>query len=101
MSPFLGGLLISIITIFVNAALSWYTINTNRKLNAENVKTNAENAGKNRVIYGVEEMTVTESAESLKKLNDKLNLENYAILAVSTNRGNFSQRIYSLGKIKQ
>ncbi len=99
LSPILVNIVVSLVSILATHEISKHTINANRKLNEENSKINAENVGKNRVIYGVEEMII-DSPNSLKQLNEKLNSESYAILAVSTNLSNFSQRTYSLGKIK-
>jgi len=99
LSPILVNIIVSFVSILATHEISKHTINNNRKLNEENAKINAVNVGKNRIIYGVEEMII-DSSDSLKKLNEKLNSESYAILAVSTNLSNFSQRIYSLGKIK-
>ena len=60
-----------------------------------------ENAGKNRVIYTVEEMSINSNPKSQEDLNKKLSSENYTILAVSTPPSTMAMmRIYSLGKIK-
>ena len=99
LSPIFVNILVSLASILVTNEISKRTIDANQKLNQENVKINKENVGKNRVIYSVEEACV-DGLDSLKRLNEKLNSENYTILMVSTNLGNTSQRIYSLGKIK-
>ena len=60
-----------------------------------------ENAGKNRVIYTIEEMPINSNPKSQEELNKKLSSGNYTVLTVSTPSSTVAMmRIYSLGKIK-
>jgi len=94
------GAIISALTILVNLFISIHTINTNRKLNDENTKINAENAGKNRVIHEIDQIDTSKRDPAFKDLNDKLNSGDYTILSAFVNHGNTSQTRYVLGKIK-
>ena len=90
----IGTVLVSSGAIFINIRISNRTMRTNREIAREN-------AGKNRVIYEVEEVIIGGNLEgNFKLLNEKLNSGKYTILNVSIDLGNTSQRIYSLGKIK-
>lgn len=100
-TPILVNCLVSIISIIIGALISKHTIDTNKKLNVENAKINAANAGKNRIIYGVEEIPArTYRPADYDPLNKKLSSGNYTILSVIQDSGNNSQRLFMLGKIK-
>ncbi len=49
----------SILQILITLGIAIYQIREGRRLNAENLKTNEENAGKNRVIYAVEQLDIS------------------------------------------
>jgi hypothetical protein len=90
-----------IANILVTLCVAYYQIREGRKLNAENRKTNEENAGKNRVIYSVEQMDIARDSKDFDTtLNKKLSSGDYTILAAVVDRGNTSQTRYVLGKIK-
>lgn len=92
---------IAILTIMSAWGISFYQIRAGRKLNAENLKINKENAGKNRVIYAVEQLDIEgNSKEFDEKLNKRLNDGNFTILAAFVNDENRRQTRYVLGKIK-
>ena len=80
--------IISAITIIVNGLISYNTIRINRDIQREN-------AGKNRIIYGVEVM----SADDKSGLKIKLDSGNYTILNAYANPGSFSNTVVVLGKI--
>ena len=74
--------LIGILTVIINGVFTYF------------------NVGKNRTIYEVEELiNDTSTKNSIKKLNDKLNTKKYTILSVHQDFGNFTKRIYVLGRI--
>lgn len=59
-----------------------------------------ENAGKHRVIYGVEEVPVgKDDAKTLDNLNEKLSSEKYTILNTHQDIGNTKMYKYVLGRI--
>ena len=59
------------------------------------------NAGKNRVIYEIEEITVrTDIRDGFKAVNEKLNTGQYTILSTYKEIGETPNRLYCLGKIK-
>jgi len=97
-----------IVQIFIAATAiisAWYIaryqIQEGRKLNAENLKINEENAGKNRVIYSTEQMNVSQDNKLANdKLKSLLNSGNYTILSAFVNSGNTTETRYVLGKIK-
>ena len=95
-TPILINVIVSLFSILAALEISKHTINANRKLNEENIKINAENAGKNRTIYGVEVM----SADDKSGLKIKLDSGNYTILNAYANPGSFSNTVVVLGKIK-
>ena len=91
------GTIISVITILVNLLISLRTIHTNREIQKENAKINAENAGKNRIIYGVEVMRENDKSN----LKIKLESGNYTILnAYAEPAALTSNTVVVLGKIK-
>ena len=91
------GVAISLITIFVNYKISTHTINTNKNLNSENIKINAENAGKNRIIYEIERYA---SPQNMGQIKEKLEAGNWTVLNAFSDPGNFSTVIILLGRIK-
>lgn len=100
-APILINFVITLISILATYEISKYTINANRKLNEENTKINAENAGKNRVIYETEQMNISQDNKMLKeKLSNMLNSGNYTILSAFVNLGNTTETRFILGKVK-
>jgi len=97
--------IIGIITVCINLLIGGGAIITNIIIASRTIKANKEiakeNAGKNRVIYSIEEVEIDATSPKSKiGLNEKLNSGNYAILTTYTFHGNHNIRIYSLGKIK-
>lgn len=87
------GAIIGILTVIVNAFIAIWSIKTNRQIEKEN-------AGKNRIVYSMEEVMISpDSKRSFGELNEKLNSGSYAVMNVIQNSGNNSQRIYTLCKI--
>lgn len=100
-TPILINFVVSLLSILATLEISKHTINSNRKLNEENIKINAENAGKNRVIYATEQMDVGNNDRAIGLiLNAKLGSGEYTILSAFVNLGNTSQTRYVLGRIK-
>lgn len=97
--PILMNAGLSLVSIIVCYKISTHTINTNQRLNEENAKINAENAGKNRIIYEIERME-SESARQMNLIKEKLETGNYTVLNSFSDPGNFSNVIVILGKIK-
>jgi len=95
-APVVINITISIVTILVAYKISKHTIDANRKINEDNLKVNAENAGKNRIIYGVEQIETPSGAKMLKK---KLATGNYTVLNSFSNPSCWSSVIVVLGKI--
>lgn len=90
-----------IFQFLIALGIAIYQIHEGRRLNAENLKTNKENAGKNRVIYAVEQLDIARDSRAFDEtLNKMLNSGNFTILAAFVNAGNTSQTRYVLGKIK-
>jgi hypothetical protein len=96
-SPVLVNIFVSLTSALVALEISKYTINTNRKLNEENTKVNAENAGKNRTIYEIEQQMLPGGMNSIK---EKLASGNYTVLNSFSNPSSWSSIIVILGKIK-
>ena len=89
----MGTIIIGIITVLANIGITAWSIKTNRQIEQEN-------AGKNRIVYSMEEVMISpNSKSSLDKLNEKLNSGNYTVMNVIQNSSNTSQRIYTLCKI--
>ena len=87
-----------IATVIIGGASIWVnfkSIQTNKDIAKENREILKENAGKNRIIYGVEVM----SADDKNNLKIKLDSGNYTILNAYANPGSFSNTIVVLGKI--
>ena len=95
-SPVVINILLSMATILTAYNISKHTIDANRKINEENIKVNAENAGKNRIIYEVEQIETPSGKETLK---EKLATGNYAVLNSFSNPSCWSSVIVVLGKI--
>jgi len=95
-SPVFINLIISLVSILATLEISKHTTNTNRKLNEDNIKTNAENAGKNRIIYGVEVL----NSGDIKNIQEKLDSGNYTVLNAYANPSSWGNTIIILGKIK-
>lgn len=96
LTPILINFTVTLISILATQEISKHTIDTNRKLNEANAKINAENAGKNRTIYGVEVM----SADDKNNLKTKLDSGNYTILNAYANPSSWGNTIVVLGRIK-
>ena len=96
LTPILINFAITLISVLATYEISKHTINTNRKLNEENAKINAENVGKNRTIYGV----VVMSADDKNNLKVNLDSGNYTILNAYANPSAWSNTIVVLGRIK-
>ena len=101
----MGAIIVQIVIAIFTIASAWgivhYQIHAGRKLNAENLKVNEENAGKNRIIYSVEQFDLARDSSSFDGvLNKLLNSGDYTILSAFVNPGNVSQTRYVLGKIK-
>jgi hypothetical protein len=74
MDPIISIIINSLVTI----GIAYYQIQEGRKLNAENLKTNEENAGKNRVIYSIKQEGLNDN--EINNLNEVLKNGNYTIL---------------------
>ena len=86
--------LVNILAIIVNSHISNKTINANRQINEEN-------AGKNRVIYAMEQKDIGTGNEALKKeFNTMLNSGHYTVLSAFVDLGCTTQTRFILGKIK-
>ena len=87
-------ILIAVATIGSAWGIARYHIQTGNKLNADNLKVNEQNAGKNRIIYEVEVMHAGD-----KDLKTKLDSGKYTILTAYANPGSWSNTVVVLGKI--
>ena len=95
--PVLENIIVSIVSALIGYKISTHTINTNRRLNEENAKINAENAGKNRIIYEIDRMG---SPGQMNLIKEKLETGNYTVLNSFSDPGNWSNVIVILGKLK-
>lgn len=88
------SILVGVGSIIANLCIASRTISTNKEIAKEN-------AGKNRVIYSIEEVEI-DASDSKRKigLDKKLSSGDYTILTTYTFPGNQNLRVYSLGKIK-
>lgn len=96
--------IIGIITVCINLLIGAGAIITNIIISSRTIRANKdinrENAGKNRIIYGIEIQTITEGdTKSIKRINEMLNSGNYTILSSFQNMSNYSERVYTLGKV--
>ena len=92
-----------IATVIIGGTSIWVnlkSIQTNKDIARENREILKENAGKNRVIYDIEEFSV-DAGRKDDELRKKLNAGNYTILNVAINPSVWSNRIVTIGKIKQ
>lgn len=91
----LGSLtiIVGIGSIIANLIIASRTIAANKQIAKDN-------AGKNRIIYGIAIERVEEGNETSKRaINDKLNTGNYTILSSFQDIGRYTQTVYTLGKI--
>jgi len=90
-------ILIAIATIGSAWGIVHYQIKEGHKFNTQNLKVNAENAGKNRTIYGVEVMRENDKSN----LKIKLESRNYTILNAYADPASLTNNtVVVLGKIK-
>lgn len=92
-TPVLINFVVTLISILATYEISKKTISENRKINDEN-------AGKNRIIYGVESIPVSSDLTSpIEVLNQKLSSGNYTVINSHQDERNHRIYRYIIGKI--
>lgn len=95
--PVFANIVVSIVSGYIGYRISKHTIDSNRNINIENTKINAENVGKNRTIYEIERYA---SPQNNAVINEKLSTGNWTVLGSFSDPGNWSTVIIVLGRIK-
>jgi len=82
------------LSFFANILIAIFSITAN-------IYIKHKNSGKNTVIYAMEEMSIDASRQNpLDELNVKLNSGQYTVMNIIQDVGNYTKRIYTLGKTK-
>jgi hypothetical protein len=90
----MSAIIIGVLSVMANIVITIWSIKTNRQIEVEN-------AGKNRIIYAMEEVNIDKSrGNPFAELNTKLNSGNYTVMNILQDLSNTSKRIYTLAKIR-